>query len=205
MAHVLESMPTDPKICAINGGDGYGEIDPAAASQLMQNLGISEETIPRTTIVLDGGKSRLGIRGVAFPDWAQLLPRTKYPTIKDEIDGPVVRLSMQIRGKQRTPDGINKTLVHELEHVAQHKRTDPRVWLGDAAIYGGILAGALTGNRLTRTKHPALQTLATLGGAAIGRQIGYLLAPHERQARQRSREFISEAFIPSLNKLGEDE
>jgi hypothetical protein len=182
-----------PKVRSINGGGEYLEIDPEIFSETMSTLGVSDETIERTTVILDG-KSRIGIKGVAFPDSKQWLARKKYPELADDINGPAVRLSTVMRRKRRTIEEINATSVHEIEHLSQFDRKDKKVGLGRAAIYGGMLAGAVSGNLVARNKHPVLRAAATLAGAAIGKEAGYRLAPHENQARARSRTVTSRAI-----------
>ena len=52
--------------------------------------------------------------------------------------------------------------------------------MGAHSYLGLAAAGALAGNRLGKT--PVTKKM----GLAIGHSIGYLIAPHERQARQRA-------------------
>ena len=81
---------------------------------------------------------------------------------------------------------MNKTLVHELEHLAQDERDDKKVTAGHIAIWGLAAAGALLGHTLGRRKGGALTPLTTVVGAYIGHSVGYRIAPHERQARKRA-------------------
>ena len=179
-----------PKIHSINRGDHYASVNAVELSNVMAELGISDETIEQTTVIVDG-KSRLGIKGYAMAGSRLAIARRRFPEHADVINGPVVRLSTTMRGKPRPPGAINKTLVHEAEHIAQFERQDPNVTFGRIAIYGCLIAGAAAGNLLTRHQNPFIRAAATFGGAVIGKEIGYRTAPSENQARRRSEQVVT--------------
>ena len=186
-----KEMPL-PVIKAIEGGEELAEIDPFILAATMSELGVSDEAIRQTTVLLDG-KNHVTFRGVAFPDSLSWLAKRKFPEHTDDIDGPVIRLSAQFRGRPRSATDMNRTLVHEVEHLAQYDRRDMNVAIGRFAIYGGMILGAIAGNVLARERRIPTRALATIGGAIIGKQIGYQVAPHEHQARCRSDDIATTA------------
>lgn len=187
-----ENHTPTPKIRSINGGEQYAEANADILQSTMSALGIPDETIGRTTVIIDG-KSRLSIKGIAFPASLTWFTRRRYREHAESIDGPVIRLSTSMRGKRRSAAAINKTLVHELEHTAQNSRNDLRIKLGHFTIFGGMIAGAIAGNTLTH-KNPFTRAMSVLAGAAIGKELGYRVAPHEKQARTRSTEIITDVI-----------
>lgn len=178
---VEHELPIGPKIVTSPGLEDKLAVDAAAVGEAMTALGISSETIHATSILADD-TSRITTRGMTFPGW---LGRLRHPQLRHSR-GPVVRISTVIRGAEVSEEDMNKTLEHELEHVAQAERKDPKMLLGFAAIVGLGIAGGIVGNRLSRKRGRATRVAATVVGAALGQQIGYQLAPHERQARERS-------------------
>jgi outer membrane lipoprotein SlyB len=80
---------------------------------------------------------------------------------------------------------MNHTLSHELEHVAQIDRKDSLLKIGHLAIWGSAALGAAIGNRLGSGKKG--RAAGILLGAMAGQQIGYKIAPHEQQAREKSK------------------
>lgn len=177
-----------------------GETDPSLAvdartiAVVMGELGTTEETIEQTTVIVDG-KNRLAVNGSA---WPSALANLRFKT-NPEFDctaGPTIRLSTNMRGKPREDQAMNATLIHELEHVAQLQRHDSNIKIGQLAIWGLAAAGMAVGNRLAKN-HGAgrgYRTAVALGCAGLGRQIGYMLAPHERQARQRTHQVQTNAI-----------
>ncbi len=173
------------------------KLDPTAINEDMYKLGLSEEGIARTTIVVDGSNrpiSKTGIRGGADYKWHD---RRKHGVrSNNEGDGSIVRVYENYRAwrnpfKQieRTPEELNSTLMHELEHVAQMERKDPRLYAGIAMMLGTAAIGSLVGERIGNKVGGGYG--ARLGGAAIGlvagRYIGYKASPHEIQARKRAK------------------
>lgn len=173
------------------------KLDPTAITEDMYKLGISDEGIARTTIVVDGSDrpiSKTGIRGGADYKWHDRRKHAEHSN--NEGDGSIVRIYENYRAwrspfKQvrRTPEELNKTLMHELEHVAQMERKDPRLYAGIAMMLGTAAIGSLAGERIGRKVGGGYG--ARLGGAAIGlvagRYIGYKASPHEIQARKRAK------------------
>jgi len=166
-------------------------VDPERLAETMRELGVSEQGISDTTVYMDP-KSRLQTFGTHYPNMIGRLRFRSIPEIQ-EAEGDIVRLSTVMKGKPRTAEEVNRTLVHELEHRAQEERHDPKLTQGHIAIYGLALAGAIIGNRLGGSK--TSRAIGTAMGAAIGHSVGYIIAPHERQARARAREVTSNAVM----------
>ena len=172
----------------------YGKgIDPSITSnssshtETMRQLAISEEGIAKTTIILDP-KRRFLNYGTHYPNKVGRLRFRSNPEIQSS-KGDIIRLSTvmmnwrRMKFEPRTAERMNVTNVHELEHVAQQDRHDRKVTQGHIAIYGLAVLGAIAGNRLNRGVKGKVG--ATIGGF-LGYQLGYRLAPHERQARLRA-------------------
>lgn len=166
----------------------YGEraddgvaLDRFATAQAMREIGISDTAITNSAIYIDP-KNRLSSNGTHYPNW---LGRLRFPSVTElqKVDGDIIRLSTRVRGKERTEDQLNRTMAHELEHLAQADRNDLRLSVGRAMIYGFAALGALAGSRLSQGSKKSVGILA---GGLLGHQIGYWIAPHERQARQRA-------------------
>jgi glycine zipper 2TM protein len=168
----------------------YGEkvspdltVDTDALADTMHELDISDETIENTTIYMDPS-NRLATNGIAYPKTLGRLRHILHPELR-RAPGPVVRVSAKIRGAEREEEDMNHTLSHELEHIAQIDRKDPRLKIGHLAIWGSAALGAVIGNKLGSSKKG--RAAGTLLGAMVGQQIGYKIAPHEQQARERSK------------------
>ncbi|MDQ5886076.1 MAG: hypothetical protein QG628_473 [Patescibacteria group bacterium] len=165
----------------------YGEanpdvlMDPEAAGITMRELGISDDGISNSTIYIDP-KNRLMNNGTHYTNRLGRLRFRSNPEITDAT-GDVIRLSTRVKSKDRSEELLNRTFVHEAEHLAQGDRHDIKVTEGHLAIYGLAAIGALVGNRLGKGAKGKVG--AALGGF-MGYQLGYWLAPHERQARQRA-------------------
>lgn len=157
-------------------------VNPIELGSTMRELGISDKSIEESTLYIDP-KNRLLNFGTHYPNAIGRMRFWSNPEIQ-ESKGDIVRLSARVRGKRRTGEQINRTLVHELEHVAQADRKDIKVTEGHVAIWGLAAVGALVGSRFGETKTSKL--ISTGVGAFIGHNIGYLLAPHEVQARKRA-------------------
>jgi hypothetical protein len=168
----------------------YGEkippdltVDPDALADTMRELNISDKTIENTTIYMDPS-NRLATNGIAYPKTLGRLRHIRHPELR-RAPGPVVRVSTKIRGTERKKQDMNHTLSHELEHVAQIDRKDPRLTIGHLAIWGSAALGATIGNKLGSSRKG--RAVGTLLGAMVGQQIGYKRAPHEQQAREKSK------------------
>lgn len=174
----------------------YGEatkpdvlMDPEAAGITMRELGISDEGIKNSTIYIDP-KNRLMNNGTHYSNRLGRLRFRSNPELA-EAEGDVIRLSTRVKGKDRSEELLNRTFVHEAEHLAQGDRQDIKVKEGHLAIYGLLAAGALIGGRLGKGRFMG-KAGAVLGGA-LGYELGYRLAPHERQARQRAGQVRNQA------------
>lgn len=159
------------------------------ARVMTECYGISDGSIASTSIVLDD-TNRFLYKGSQKPKWVDRLVRGRRP--ENQGRGSVVRISTRLRGKERSVDAVNKTLAHELEHVAQTDRNDKNIVLGNIAIWGLAAAGALVGAEMGR--NGAGKIVGFFAGAIIGQAAGYKIAPHERQARQKSAS-VSSRFI----------
>ena len=187
------SVPT-----VLYGGNAANVIslDEHALADTMQELGIPEKAIGETTIYMDP-RARLISFGTHYPNKLGRLRLRKVPGIKDAT-GDIIRLSTKMvfesekLGRDTNDSRMNRIAVHELEHVAQQERHDRKLNEGHIAIWGLAAAGAVIGNRLGRTKKG--KALGTAVGGYVGHSIGYMIAPHERQARARARQVKSTAI-----------
>jgi hypothetical protein len=181
----------------------YGErispdltVDINGAADTMRELDTSDGTTGNTTIYLDP-TNRFATNGIAYPRTLGRLRHIFYPELRN-APGPIVRISTKVKGKKRTEEQMNHTLAHELEHVAQMDRKDPRLKMGHLAIWGSAALGAVIGNKLGSGKKA--RTAGTLLGAMIGQQVGYRIAPHERQARERAKVVNTSAIKRSSDR-----
>jgi len=147
---------------------------------------VSPPGISGTSIVYDD-KNRLSYNGSEKPKWLDRMLHGRLP--ENEGRGSVVRVGTRVRGKDRTPEEVDETTRHELEHVAQADRHDVRVPIGSVAIWGGAAVGTWVGSKVGR--RPATRIAGALLGAVIGHAAGYKVAPHERQARARAKEALT--------------
>lgn len=177
----MPDIDIQPQPHIVYGNDTANKltVDAEAVGETMRELGISPETIEKTTVYVDS-VDRLTTRGMTYPGRLGRLRHITNPDIRNS-QGPIVRLSSVVGGKERAEAAMNHTLVHELEHVRQMDKMDKRLFVGHLGIVGITAAGVLAGNMLGRGMFSKV-VLAVLGGL-IGQQIGYQLAPHERQAR----------------------
>jgi hypothetical protein len=177
-----------PKVVLGDGVDPTLAVDAHQLGTTMRSLGISEAGIANSAVYLDP-KSRLQTFGTHYPN---KLGRLRFRSVQEleQTSGDIVRLSTKMKGKPRDAAGMNVTLVHELEHLAQGDRRDKNVHEGHLAIWGLAAAGAVLGNRIGgRSK--ATKVLGTVLGAAAGHTLGYMIAPHERQERKRAGQGLS--------------
>jgi hypothetical protein len=173
------------------------KLDPSSTTDVLCQLGVSGEGIARTTVVIDSSDrsiKKTGIRGGADYKWHDRRKHGEHSN--NEGDGSIVRVYENYRAwrnpfKQieRTPEELNSTLMHELEHVAQMERKDPRLYVGIAMMLGMAALGPVIGERVGKKAGGGYG--ARLGGAAlglaVGRYIGYKASPHEIQARKRAK------------------
>ncbi len=176
-----QTRTPQPRIIYGEGIDPSVSVDPEVAAQTMRELGVSEAGIANSAVYVDP-KNRLANNGTHYSN-SQAKLRFRSVSELQDVQGDVVRISTKVRGKERTTELMNKTLTHELEHLAQGDRHDRKVTEGHIAIYGLAALGALAGNRLGKGVKGRVG--AALGGF-LGYQLGYWLAPHERQARLRA-------------------
>lgn len=173
------------------GTDPAISIDTVDAAQTMRSdFKISDTGIADATIYLDA-KNRWLNYGTHYPNW---LGRHRFYFIPELANAPgdIVRISTRVRGKDRTAEEMNGTLMHELEHLAQEDRKDSNLREGRIAIWGLAAAGAVIANRLGRTKKA--KALGTAFGGYVGHSLGYMIAPHERQARAKARQVKATAI-----------
>jgi hypothetical protein len=193
-----ELIPTDqpskllpePQVVYGEGVDTAISVSAESVTQDMQGLNISEQGVDNTTVYMDP-KNRLLNLGTHYYSWMAPIRFPHIPELRN-AKGDIVRISTEVKGQKRTVEQMNHTLTHELEHVAQHDRHDRKVIAGHTAIWGLAAAGAIAGNRLGRGK--VSKTVGTVLGGLIGQQTGYMIAPHERQARKRARQVTSSAI-----------
>lgn len=176
-----DELPHKPRIVYGKGLDPAVSVDPKASAQTMRELGVSEAGIANSAVYIDP-KNRLANNGTHYTNRLGRLRFRSVPELQD-VEGDIVRLSVKVRGKERTAEQINRTATHEWEHLAQDDRHDRKVREGHIAIYGLAALGALAGNRLGKGTKGRVG--AAIGGF-LGYQLGYMLAPHERQARLRA-------------------
>lgn len=177
-----ESPEPVPKVIYGEDVDPTVLVDARELGQTMRNLGISDESIANSAVYIDP-RNRLQTFGTHYPNRIGRLRFRSVPEIQ-LVKGDIVRLSTTVKNKARTDEEMNRTLVHELEHLAQSDRKDRRVTEGHLAIWGLAAAGAILGSRLGGNK--MFKAAGTAVGAAVGHSLGYLMAPHERQARKRA-------------------
>ena len=177
----LNEQVSQPRIVYGEGTDPNVSVDPEAAAQTMRELGVSETAIANSAVYVDP-RNRIANNGTHYTNRLGRLRFRSVPELQD-VEGDIVRISTRVRGKERTTELMNKTLTHEWEHLAQEDRHDRKVTEGHIAIYGLATLGALAGNRLGKGAKGKVG--AAIGGF-LGYQLGYWLAPHERQARLRA-------------------
>lgn len=173
-----------PRIVIGKGTEQDITVDEHAVANTMRDLGISEEAIATSAVYIDP-KNRLINNGTHY---SRSIGRRRFRSNKElqDVEGDIVRLTIRKRYKDRPTELMNKTLVHELEHLAQDDRDNMKVTMGHIAIWGLAAAGAVLGHKIGSRKGGVITPITTAVGAYIGHSIGYRVAPHERQARVRS-------------------
>lgn len=179
-----------PEVVYGPGVDPALEVDTYEVAQTMARLGTLTQTIGSTTLYI-GGKNNYVTKGFQIPKSADRMLHGVQP--RNEGPGTVIRVNTMYRGQPRGTDDMNKTLVHELEHIAQADRKDIRYFTGLIGVYGLALAGGLAGARFVKGSFAKKVVAATLG-AALGHQAAYVIAPHERQAKQRAEDVATTAI-----------
>lgn len=177
----IGELPSQPRIVYGEGVDPSLSVDPEATAHTMRELGVTEAGIANSAVYIDP-KNRLANNGTHYTNKLGRLRFRSVPELQD-VKGDIVRLSTKVRGKERTEVQINRTATHEWEHLAQEDRHDRKVTEGHIAIYGLTALGVLVGNGLGKGAKGKVG--AAIGGF-LGYQLGYRLAPHERQARLRA-------------------
>lgn len=158
-------------------------VDAEALSSLAQELGITPNITAQTSVLIENSANEL-YRGSHIPKWLDRKLHGKQAY--NEGEGSVVRIASHHHAKDLTDEEMNRTLAHELEHVAQQSRGDIGITVGNGAIWGLAAAGAGIGRELAKDKGVLAKVILPLGIAAVGHQIGYKLAPHEKGAHARA-------------------
>jgi hypothetical protein len=182
-----------PRVVYGQEADRSVRIDAARAAVTMAELGLSEDKIKSTTIYVDA-KYHASLNGSTYPNRLGRARFKSEPELR-EAPGSIVQMSTLKKGEPRTDDEMNKTLVHELEHVAQSERGDYELQRGSAVIAGLTAAGALLGRLASKNaERKSTRLFGLITGALAGYQVGYKVSPHERHARQRSEEVTTDAI-----------
>lgn len=154
-------------------------VDIDAIGHIMNDFGLPEGTIKSTTVYISY-RPALRILGSVWPKY---LARFRYPSIKPK--GMVLRLSYKMYFIGTTERTINRTLVHEIEHVAQVARKDIKLLIGYATELVFLSAGIALG--LTNESDSVIFRIAILLITSFaGLQVGYMFAMHEAVARKAS-------------------
>lgn len=182
-----------PVPAVVHGGDNGKTmgVDNNELVEIMRTLETSDRGIDTTTLYIDP-VNRVLNNGTHYSNRQAKLRFPHIPEIQ-ESQGDLVRISAKVRGVLRTPEQMNGTLTHELEHIAQHDRHDIKVTQGHIAVRGLAFAGGFLGYNFGNRK--VAKVAGTLVGIGAGYVLGYLLAPHERQARKRAREVTLTAIV----------
>ena len=167
------------------------QIDKFGITEIMRSFALDSQTIRNTTIYLDS-KNHFINNGVTYPKWLGRIGFLFDPKLS-KAPGQIVKINLKVRGKNRNKDMLNKTLVHELAHVAQTERNDLQIYIGVIVIYGLLIAGGLFSYGLGTSLFSKASLVVI--GAMIGYQIGYSIAPHEREARKISSKKINRVFL----------
>lgn len=188
MHHPIECAPqfSPPRVFIENGAKekGWSIDDEKLADHMAHDYRLSAEQIASTAIVISAN-NRFAYLGSAAPKTLDRLIHGK--SLINEGDGLVVMLTTRLKGKDRTPAEVNETLAHELEHVAQAARGDRSYGIGNVAVWGLTLAGAITGNYVGKSRVGRLGGLIV--GGVVGQQLGHQIAPHELEAQQAAKKF----------------
>lgn len=180
-----------PRVVYGEGVQAEVYCSPEGSLQPMDELGINPDSTD-VTAYLAGGFN-LARKGMQL---SKRLDRFVHgPLERNEGNGYVVRINTKLRGRPRTAEEMNRTYVHELTHVAQAERNDPRVPIGNAIIGGLTIAGMIAGSVLARKSDSRIAVVAAVAfGGMAGHDIGYKLAPHEREAHRIAETVTSHAI-----------
>lgn len=112
----------------------------------MRELGISKTAIANSAVYIDP-KNRLVSNGNCYPN---TLGRLRFRSVAElqEVQGCIVRLSTKVKGKARAEVQMNRTAIHEWEHLAQADRCDFKITEGRIAIYGLAGLGGVSGQQI---------------------------------------------------------
>jgi hypothetical protein len=166
-------------------------IDTDALTQLTQDLSITPQVAAQTSVLIEERSNEL-YKGSHLPKWLDRTLHGRQPY--NEGEGSVVRIAGRHHGQDLTAEEMNRTLVHEMEHVSQHDRKDVSMRAGNAIIWGLAAAGAVAGHEASKNRGKFMRLVLPLGLAAVSQRIGYQLAPHEREARARAQQITSTAI-----------
>ena len=157
------SQPVPAVVC---GGDTDKTIgvDSEELIGTMRSLVISDRNTDATVYI--DPINRIQTFGTHYPNWLGKLRFPNVPEMQDST-GDIVRISAKVKGVPRTPEQMNRTLVHELEHIAQQDRHDKNLTQGRIAIWGLAMAGAILGSK------PGKGKMAKIMGALAGASVGY--------------------------------
>lgn len=186
--HESDQQPL-PKVLYEGEASDRLEVNAESVAETMQKLGVSAELISRTNLFIT--PRSYSTNGSTWPKGLGRLRYRGHEELED-AEGPIVRINQRVKGRERSAEDMNRTLVHELEHVSQIDRNDLQVKIGHAAVWGLAGAGAIAGNQLGKSR--SSKTAFSLLGEIVGHQAGYRLAPHEKQARNRSDEITASAI-----------
>lgn len=165
-------------------------VDKTSLISMMQELGLKDKTINNLTIYIDNN-THFSTRGST---WPRSLSYFRFPKLRAK--GKVVRLSSKMMFTGSTKLTINTSLIHEIEHVAQIERKDPRLLAGYLTQLVFITAGLSLG--LTDKSGLLIyRILITALTTFTGWQFGYMFSWHEMQARKVSRHFMQNTKIIS--------
>lgn len=137
-------------------------IVPEKAAEIMTRLGIKEEAIAGSAIIVSG--NCLFSLGRTFPGplakWRYIL--SPQEQLRNP-NGAVARVSAKQLGQPRTLDQINQTLAHELTHIKQieeHPHATTTALL--AVLSASAIAGAAAW-KFTKNTNPFSKALAVAG------------------------------------------
>ncbi len=155
-------------------------VDQQSLLKYLKELDVSDKMISKLTIYINT-KNHYGARGTTWPGF---LARFRFGFLSN-IRGPVVGLNLKVNRTIRDEADINRTLRHELVHVAQIGRLDWRLAVGWAMIGYGAVIGITLGLVNYRLHLVFRIILAAILGLNLY-SFGYWYSPHERQARKIS-------------------
>ena len=188
----VEQSEHAPLIVYDPGLDPELVVNASDIARTMRTMAISEKAISDATVYLDA-QSHYCVNGSVWPRTLGRLRHIRNHELR-KASGSIVRISTVMCGKPRRLEDINRTLVHELKHVAQIDQKDKSLIQGHITYWGMSAIGALAANRLVRDRsRPIPRLTLTLAGLMLGSHAGYRLAAHERHARETAEHLTSHA------------